>query len=144
MVANKSKTSHDTDGGASASAEERISVLFQPDTLVTHQYLDTYRRQLPLEPEQRLVFAVLEDGIHAFQDNFGAAHSKKRRLFEDAKAWIFTDDNDWIFAFSSICLLLNLDPDYVRRGLRQWQAARERSDKRAPAAATTAIRRRAA
>jgi len=104
------------------SAEERISALFQPDTLITDQFNETYRRQLPLEPEARLVIAVLEDGINAFQDNFVATNVRKRRLFEEAEEWIFGAGNNWIFAFESVCGLLNLNPDYLRRGLREWQS----------------------
>ena len=142
MFANKSKANSGSENAA--PVEERISALFQIDTLVNDQYRDTYRRQLPLESEQRLVIAVLEDGIHAFQDHFGARNSKKRRLFEEAEAWIFTDLDDWIFSFSSVCAQLNLDPDYLRRGLRQWQARQARRVKSKPAPLTAAPRRRAA
>lgn len=120
MFANKKDNGKETSSGT----DERIGALFQPDTLANDQYIDTYRRQLPLEPEQRLVIAVLEDGINTFQDNCGAQHPKKRRLFEEAEAWIFADQQDWIFSFSTVCSLLNLDPNYLRRGLRQWQAQR--------------------
>ena len=110
-------------GSRDGSAEERLSALFQPDTLINDQFIETHRRQLPLEPEQRLVIAVLEDGINTFQDNCGAANARKRRLFEEAEAWIFSGgENDWIFSFESVCGLLSLDPDYLRRGLREWQA----------------------
>ena len=108
-------------GVRDGSAEERIGALFQPDTLINDQFIETHRRQLPLEPEQRLVIAVLEDGIHAFQDHCGATSPRKRRLFEEAEAWIFGGENDWIFSFESVCGLLSLDPDYLRRGLRDWQ-----------------------
>lgn len=118
MFENKKSNRSENSNGA----DERIGALFQPDTLANDQYIDTYRRQLPLEPEQRLVIAVLEDGINTFQDNCGAQNPRKRRLFEEAEAWIFADAQDWIFSFSSVCALLNLSPDYLRRGLRQWQA----------------------
>ena len=115
--------SQKSDGGREAGgAEERIGALFQPDTLINDQFIDTYKRQLPLEPEQRLLIAVLEDGINAFQDNWGATNPRKRRLFEEAEAWIFAGENEWIFSFESVCGLLNLNPDYLRRGLRAWQA----------------------
>ncbi|MBM4262952.1 MAG: hypothetical protein FJ145_16165 [Deltaproteobacteria bacterium] len=129
---------------SSSGAEERIGALFQPDTLANHQFTDTYRRQLPLEPEQRLVIAVLEDGINTFQDNCGAQHPRKRRLFEEAEAWIFADEQDWIFSFSSVCALLDLNPDYLRRGLRQWQAQGGCGTKRKTESSGSAPRRRAA
>lgn len=118
LESKKRNESNDT----GSSVEERVGTLFQPDTLANDQYLNTHRRQLPLEPEQQLVMAVLEDGINTFQDNCGAQHPRKQRLFEEAEAWIFTDKHDWIFSFNTVCSLLNLDPNYLRRGLRQWQA----------------------
>ena len=47
--------------------------LFQPDILVTVQYLSTYRRRFHLQPEQLLMLAVLEDAVVCFQDNLTAA-----------------------------------------------------------------------
>ena len=49
------------------SMEERVSSLFQPDTLLPDQYLDTYRRKVHLEPEKKLMLAILEDAIACFQ-----------------------------------------------------------------------------
>jgi hypothetical protein len=82
MVVDKSKKSNGGDGGA--NAEERISALFQPDTLVTHQYLDTYRRQLPLEPES--VWCSCVGTAFMRLSNFSAAHSEAAPL--GTQAWI--------------------------------------------------------
>ena len=49
------------------SMEERVSSLFQPDTLLPEQYLDTFRRKLQLEPEKKLMLAILEDAIACYQ-----------------------------------------------------------------------------
>jgi hypothetical protein len=43
-------------------------------------------------------------------------------LFEEAEAWLFFDESNRVFSFVSVCNLLGFDPDYLRRGLRQWQA----------------------
>ena len=37
------------------SMEERVTSLFQPDTLMPEQYLETFRRKLYLEPEKKLL-----------------------------------------------------------------------------------------
>ena len=75
----------------------------------------------PLEPERTLLLAVLEDGIRCFQENLFAVNGKRRGLFDEAKDWLFSDDANWFCSFVSICTLLNLEPSYIRRGLREWE-----------------------
>jgi hypothetical protein len=102
-------------------SEEKIASLFQPDVLLTEQYIDNFRRKTPLEPEKALLLAVLDDGVRCFQDNILSQNKKKQLLFDEARDWIFSDDSSWVFSFVSICSLLGLDPGYIRRGLRRWQ-----------------------
>jgi hypothetical protein len=110
----------DSANGASVDSGERIGSLFQPDALLSHQYLDSFRRQISFEPEKQLMLALLEDAIKTFQDNRTASDSKKRRLFKETEEWIFSDDTDWVFSFVSVCSALGLDPDYVRKGISRW------------------------
>lgn len=104
-----------------AGLDERVGSLFQPDTLLGEDYAANFRRKLPLEPERTLLLAVLEDGIRCYQENIYATGGKRRTLFEEAQQWLFSDDADWFCSFVSICTLLNLEPNYIRRGLRQWE-----------------------
>lgn len=46
--------------------DEKLASLFQPDTLLSTQYFDNLRRNNLLEPEKRLMLALLEDAIHSF------------------------------------------------------------------------------
>jgi hypothetical protein len=101
--------------------DEGISSFFQPDILLGDQYIDNFRRKTPLEPEKALLLAVLDDGIRCFQDNILPRNRKKQLLFEEAEAWLFSDESNGVFSFVSICALLGFDPGYIRRGLRQWQ-----------------------
>ena len=112
-------------GTRTAGMDERIGSLFQPDTLLAEDYAANFRRKIPLEPERTLLLAVLEDGIRCFQENLFAVNGKRRTLFDEAKEWLFSDDSNWFCSFVSICTLLNLEPSYIRRGLRDWEA-RER------------------
>ena len=105
-----------------AGLDERIGSLFQPDTLIGEDYAANFRRKIPLEAERTLLLAVLEDGIRSFQEKLFAASGKRRTIFEEANEWIFSDDDAWFCSFVSICTLLNLEPHYIRRGLRQWEA----------------------
>ena len=106
---------------SSSPWEEKALAVFQPDILVTAQYLSTYRRRFHLEPEQLLMLAVLEDAVVCFQDNLTAATSRKQSLFREAEQWIFDDYKLYLFSFDNICEGLALDPNYVRRGLIRWK-----------------------
>ena len=116
------ETNTNNSGPRTAGMDERIGSLFQPDTLLGEDYAANFRRKIPLEPERTLLLAVLEDGIRCFQENLFAINGKRRGLFDEAKEWLFSDDNDWFCSFVSICTLLNLEPNYIRRGLREWEA----------------------
>ena len=72
------------------SMEERVTSLFQPDTLMPEQYLDTFRRKLHLEPEKKLMLAVLEDAIACFQKYVFARGGKGKSFFMRPKngSWI--------------------------------------------------------
>jgi hypothetical protein len=106
---------------SSFTADERVSSLFQPDTLLSTQYFENLRRKTLFEPEKRLMLAILEDGIQCFFDNLHASGGKKKHLFEDAEAWIVASDVDWVFSFESVCDALGLNPEYVRQGLLRWR-----------------------
>jgi hypothetical protein len=106
---------------SSSPWEEKALAVFQPDILVTVQYLSTYRRRFHLQPEQLLMLAVLEDAVVCFQDNLTAVTPRKQSLFREAEEWIFDEDKFYLFSFDNICEGLALDPNYVRRGLIRWK-----------------------
>jgi hypothetical protein len=100
---------------------ENIVSLFQPDTVVASQYFDNLRRKTLFEPEKKLMFAVLEDGINCFQDNVLAENGRAKKLFDDAEEWILARDRVWVFSFECLCEVLGFDPRYVRQGLLRWK-----------------------
>jgi len=103
------------------TADERITFLFQPDTLLSAQYFENLRRKTLLEPEKRLMLAILEDAINSFQDNLLSPSVKGKKFFEEAEEWILDKDGDWIFSFDNICQVLGFNPEYVRHGLLRWK-----------------------
>ena len=103
------------------SMEERVSSLFQPDTLLPDQYLDTYRRKLHLEPEKKLMLAILEDAVACFQKYVSARDGKGQVLFQDAEGWIMEENDDGLFSFAHVCETLGFDPAYLRQGLKAWK-----------------------
>lgn len=113
------------------SMEERVTSLFQPDTLLPEQYLDTFRRKLHLEPEKKLMLAVLEDAIACFQKYVFVREGKGKILFQEAEDWIWDRNNDWLFSFANVCETLGFNPAYLRQGLVQWRAQKLESRARA-------------
>lgn len=103
------------------SVEEKVASLFQPDTLLPAQYLDTFRRKGHLEPEKRLMLAVLEDAIACFQKYVSARDGKGKTMFREAEEWILERDSDWVFSFDNVCEILGMDPHYVRQGIVRWK-----------------------
>jgi hypothetical protein len=100
---------------------ERDSRLFQPDILLPAQFFSTLRRKGAQEPERRLVIAILEDAVDCFRKHLFARDHKSGQLFGDAESWILSEDRDWPFSFENICELLDLNPEYLRRGLLTWK-----------------------
>jgi hypothetical protein len=95
------------------------SMIAAGDSSMAEQYLDTFCRSEPLEPERTLIAAILEDAVHSYR-KYGQArdrHGKKR--FREAEEWLMEDGSDWIFSFRHVCEHLGLEPNYVRRGLRK-------------------------
>ncbi|MEX0801889.1 MAG: hypothetical protein WD688_00955 [Candidatus Binatia bacterium] len=113
------------------SMEERVTSLFQPDTLMPDQYLETFRRKLYLEPEKKLLLAVLEDAIACFQKYVFTKDGKGKVLFQEAEEWILEEDTDWLFSFANVCEMLGFEPSYLRDGLMLWKAQKVESHSKA-------------
>lgn len=86
------------------------------------QYADRHRRgAIELQPEKRLMLAVLEDAIETFRRYRGARDAKGRALAADAADWLASDDEAWLYSYRRCCEAVGIDADYLRRGLRAWQ-----------------------
>lgn len=120
METGQNKSTYTRDD-AGLGIDEKIASLFQPDTLVAAQYFDDLRRNTLFEPEKRLIWAILEDAIHSFQDNVWSQDRRGKKLFEQAEEWITKTDRDWIFSFENVCDSLGFNPEYVRQGLLRWK-----------------------
>lgn len=104
------------------NVEERVTSLFQPDTLLPAQFLDTYRRKAHLAPETSLMLAVLEDAVGCYQKYALAREGNGLELFREAEEWILQKDAQWLFSFDNICESFGMNPDYIRAGLIRWKS----------------------
>jgi hypothetical protein len=68
-----------------------------------------------------LLFAVLQDAVACWFRYRHVRSTRGRRLFRQTHEWFCAEDRHWLFAFERICEHLELDPDYIRRGLTHWQ-----------------------
>jgi hypothetical protein len=70
-----------------------------------------------LEPETKLMLAVLEDAIACFQKYAFTRDRKGKVLFQEAEYWVQDTNSDWPFSFANVCETLGFDPDHLRQGL---------------------------
>ena len=72
------------------------------------------------EPEKILLIAVLEDALlmlykHRFTKSF-----KNKKIFRETLEWINSVDGEYTISFSLICSVLDLDEDYLRKGILRY------------------------
>lgn len=99
----------------------RAPDLFSNDSLMPHQYFETYRAKVLKEPEKILMLALLADAIVCYQGNLGVQDKRKKSLFADAEEWILEKRSDYIFSFANICDVLGFNAEYLREGLIRWK-----------------------
>jgi len=124
--------------------DERLPALFEPDTLLPIQYFEAMRRKHLLEGEKRLILSVLGCDRKCFMKCIDASTSKGQRLFRDADEWIAHEDKRWVFSFDNVCDMLDINPEYMRTGLRKWKDKRLDAIARRRAAAVLEAERAAA
>ncbi|MGH7827696.1 MAG: hypothetical protein ACREQ7_21290 [Candidatus Binatia bacterium] len=96
---------------------DRMDIMFEPDPVVSHLYLDTFKRRRLLEPEKELMLAILTDAVECLHKHCGSRQATGVKLFNEAKEWIFDEDERGAFSFFNVCDALDLDPRYIRRGI---------------------------
>ena len=70
--------------------------------------------------EYGLVEAVLREAIREYQKFAGHRGRRGSRLFREVHEWFLQDDRKWNFSFINVCQILDLEPTYIRTGLRIW------------------------
>lgn len=71
--------------------------------------------------ERNLMLAVLSDGINCFQKHARSTTKAGENRFREVNEWIESRSRVWIYSFENICETLELDPSYLRAGLRAWR-----------------------
>jgi hypothetical protein len=105
--------------------------LFEPDVLISQVWGDARRRSAALSSEKRLMLAVLHDALDCYQKYMFAYDRVGRELFKEAAAWIECTNADGLFSFQNISETLDIEPEYFRRGLAEWQKRHQQAQRSA-------------
>jgi hypothetical protein len=109
--------------GGSADVTGQDSPL-QSDAILPVQFHPARRGTSDTEPVRRLMFAILVDAVRCFQANVSARAAFRRRLFWEARLWIFSEKGGGPFSFDTVCDALDVDPRGLRRWLLDWREKR--------------------
>jgi len=102
--------------------EDGILFRFHSDPAAVSAFYEAMKRSSHLEPEKRLLAAVLDDALKCYQKYLGVQKGRGKKVFRETEQWLWEGDRDDVFAFENICVALGLSPGYVRRLLVRWKA----------------------
>jgi hypothetical protein len=92
--------------------------LFVPVMVIPEQVAEETRRAAMFRTsEGRLCLAILQNALDEYQTNIHAVTKSKKCIFQEAKAWFFSDDKEHTFSFISICNFIDIEPSNVRKQL---------------------------
>jgi hypothetical protein len=93
----------------------------EPRALMPAQFFTHRERRNAQDSIRRLMYAILEDAVSVYTSEVRSA--RQSRTFQQTRRWIDSNDRAWVFSFLRICEALDLDPEYIRRGVRTRAAA---------------------
>lgn len=114
-----------TGEGASLFDFERFPLQNFP--LATHAETNQTRIR-EIMGEFELVRAMLDDALHTYRKYALVKGRRAQRLFREVDDWISVDDWEWPFSFINVCEVLDLDPGYIRTGLKLWRQRAHNGD----------------
>jgi hypothetical protein len=61
--------------------------------------------------------------VATFQRHVDAKNRHGQRVFREAEEWLWSDETAWPFSFENVCHALEIEPEFLRRGLERWKEA---------------------
>jgi len=77
------------------------------------------------QPEKELLLAVLKDAIATYRKHFLSGNS----FFKETERWFFEEHTERLFSFETICIMLDLSPERIRKDLQKFPVKRTPSRK---------------
>jgi hypothetical protein len=96
-----------------------LFAIFSPDETLSCDSTYNYAQWRQCEPERNLLAAVLKDALLTYRRRFSLGDAR----FREAERWLFSEDSDGLFAFKSVCSMLHLSADRIRKDLRAFAGA---------------------
>src|SRR5208282_4634995 len=94
----------------------------ESETILPVQFFGRGSNSGRTESIMRLMCAVLEDAVRCFERDLRARSVSQRRRFLEAEDWLFRhSESAGLFSFESVCEVLDIDPDRLRRALWRWR-----------------------
>jgi hypothetical protein len=107
--------------GSREETARGTGVDLEPETILPAQYFSNVQLDASLQPEKRLMLAVLEDAVGTFQKYVNARDRRAQALFAETEDWFASADDEWPYSFVNICNALGLEADFLRGGLWRWR-----------------------
>jgi len=105
--------------------DDRGAEFLEPDVMTPDQFFGLLRQRSWQDGERRLMAAVLQDGIENFQKYAFAQDALGRETFNDERSWVVAKNDHSLFAFNTVCEILDINPDFLRSGLLRWLEQRK-------------------
>jgi len=97
-------------------SDDALPSPMEPRALMPAQFFTQRERRNAQDSIRRLMYAILEDAVSVYTSEVRS--SRQSRTFQQTRRWLDSNDRTWIFSFLRICEALDLDPEYIRRGVR--------------------------
>lgn len=94
---------------------EIMQSLLQPEAILPEQFMST--SHAAMQPERRLMLAVLQDAVMTLVRHSGDQHPRLRNRAREVERWLEPQDVPGPFSYENICAVLGIDPDAFRRAL---------------------------
>ena len=102
-------------------SKEEAKLFGQPDVLCVDEYLHVYQGRPAETPERRLVAAILRDAVDCYRRDCFTKNRHRKRSFREAEEWFFKSEDYGVFSLENVCGVLNIDPGYIRRSLKEFE-----------------------
>jgi len=94
--------------------QEKISLA----EIIPVQYSDPVAVRIQASGEFRLLWAIFDDAVDCYLRYWNRPSEQAQGLHRESVEWIESDEEEWLCSFISICRAFDIEPSYMRKGLR--------------------------